>query len=171
LNPLKDDPSRSSEYCIKYITDLCLKLLAHPEVPGIHFYTLNLESSLKKILENINMTKNLEDTVMFPWQHNDIRLGDDVRPIFWATRPRSYLIRTSDWDDQPNGRWGSSSAASFGDLKDYHLFLLGKQRDKEELLSMWGRELKSVDDVADIFVCYLTGKDNIHGYKVRNFDC
>lgn len=165
LLPIKDE-TKIVDFGVKYITDLCLKLLEHPDVPGIHFYTLNVEKPLKRILGNLNMTKNLDDTVMFPWQHNDVRLGDDVRPIFWATRPRSYLIRTSEWDDLPNGRWGFSSSASFGDLKDYHLFLLGKQKDEEELLSMWGKELKSVKDVAEIFVCYLTGKDNKHGHKV-----
>ncbi|XP_020914597.1 methylenetetrahydrofolate reductase isoform X4 [Exaiptasia diaphana] len=165
LLPIKDE-TKIIDYGVKYTTELCQKLLAHPEVPGIHFYTLNVEKPLKRILGNLNMTKNLDDTVMFPWQHNDVRLGDDVRPIFWATRPRSYLIRTSEWDDLPNGRWGFSSSASFGDLKDYHLFLLGKQKDEDELLSMWGRELKSVKDVAEIFVCYLTGKDNKHGHKV-----
>lgn len=32
--------------------------------------------------------------------------GEDVRPINWSNRPKSYLSRTEEWDDFPNGRWG-----------------------------------------------------------------
>ena len=40
-----------------------------------------------------------------------------TRPIFWATRPKSYIHRTQEWDDFPNGRWGSSASPAFGELK------------------------------------------------------
>lgn len=33
------------------------------------------------------------------------RREEDVRPIFWASRPKSYIYRTRDWDEFPNGRW------------------------------------------------------------------
>lgn len=33
------------------------------------------------------------------------RRVEDVRPIFWASRPKSYIHRTQEWDDFPNGRW------------------------------------------------------------------
>lgn len=33
------------------------------------------------------------------------RREEDVRPIFWATRPKSYIYRTQEWDEFPNGRW------------------------------------------------------------------
>ncbi len=29
-----------------------------------------------------------------------------MRPINWANRPKSYLSRTEEWDEFPNGRWG-----------------------------------------------------------------
>jgi len=32
------------------------------------------------------------------------RKEETVRPIFWSNRPRSYLQRTSNWDEFPNGR-------------------------------------------------------------------
>lgn len=32
--------------------------------------------------------------------------GEDVRPINWSNRPKSYLSRTEEWDEFPNGRWG-----------------------------------------------------------------
>lgn len=33
------------------------------------------------------------------------RRVEDVRPIFWASRPKSYIYRTQEWDEFPNGRW------------------------------------------------------------------
>ena len=89
-----------------------------------------------------------------------------VRPIFWRCRPNSYVYRTSDWDEFPNGRWGNSSSPSFNDLKTYHLFYLKSRSTKDELLEQWGKELKDETDVWDIFNCYLTGTPNKSGVKV-----
>merc|ERR1719181_2221874 len=33
---------------------------------------------------------------------------EDVRPIFWANRPQSYIRRTQGWEDFPTGRYGSN---------------------------------------------------------------
>ncbi len=41
------------------------------------------------------------------------RKVEDVRPIFWASRPKSYIYRTQDWDDFPNGRWYMHRNVSF----------------------------------------------------------
>jgi len=58
-----------------------------------------------------------------PWKisANAKRQQEDVRPIFWSNRPKSYLVRTSSWDEFPNGRWGNSKSPAFGELSDYHL--------------------------------------------------
>ena len=40
------------------------------------------------------------------------RGDEDVRPINWANRPKSYIKRTVTWDEFPNGRWGKSSLKS-----------------------------------------------------------
>lgn len=103
-----------------------------------------------------------------PWKTcaNVKRSKEEVRPIFWASRFKSYIHRTAEWDEFPNSRWGDSAAASFGDLCDYHLFYLRNRMKKETLLKMWGEELNSVEDVCDIFVCYINGENNIYGKKV-----
>ena len=50
-------------------------------------------------------------------------LVEDVRPINWANRPQSYLLRTASWDDYPNGRWGDgrSPAVRYTTLCDVTL--------------------------------------------------
>ena len=61
-----------------------------------------------------------------PWKAppNPNRCKEDVRPIFWARRQKSYVYRTQTWNEFPNGRWGSSHSPAFGELKDYYLFYL-----------------------------------------------
>lgn len=61
---------------------------------------------------------------------------------------------------------GNSSSPAFGDLKDYYLFYLKSKCPKEELLQMWGTELTSEQSVFEVFVRYLSGEANQHGYKV-----
>ena len=36
---------------------------------------------------------------------------EEVRPIYWANRPRSYLSRTLHWDEFPNGQRPAPEAA------------------------------------------------------------
>jgi len=92
---------------------------------------------------------------------------EEVRPIFWNTRPNAYIHRTRHWDEFPNGRWGSSESPAFGELKDYYLFYLKSKSSKTELLQMWGETLESHQDVWDVFYCYLSKNSNKNGFKVN----
>lgn len=42
-----------------------------------------------------------------PWRPSamDQRSKEEVRPINWANRPKSYVLRTEDWDEFPNGNY------------------------------------------------------------------
>ena len=42
-----------------------------------------------------------------PWRPSTManREKEDVRPIFWANRPKSYVARTEGWDEFPNGKF------------------------------------------------------------------
>ena len=62
---------------------------------------------------------------------------------------------------------GDSSSPAFGDLKDYHLFFLRSRTSKSKLLSQWGHELRSEEDVWKVFKNFITGASNNHGVKVR----
>ena len=176
---MKDDTTAVMNYGINYAAEMCKQLFECGHVHGLHFYTLNRETSITEILQKAGMfpKEDEPDSSMrrLPWMQGPAhaRRGrmELVSPIFWTSRPRSYMIRTSNWDEFPNGRWGDSSAASFGELKDYHLVFLGTQKSKEDLLNMWGRQLNSPEDVFEVFVCYLTGKENRHGYKVCGVHC
>ena len=137
------------------------------QVFGLHFYTLNREVATMEILKGLGMWAESPQR-MLPWKlsANPKRCGEEVRPIFWSSRPKSYIHRTLSWDDFPNGRWGSSSSPAFGELSDYYLFYLKSKVKPEMQLKMWGKELGCEQDVFDVFVCYLTGQCNKSGVKV-----
>lgn len=103
-----------------------------------------------------------------PWKPsaNHKRSLEDVRPIFWRSRPKSYIYRTQTWDEFPNGRWGNSSSPAFGELKDYYLFYLRSSAKPQQLKAMWNETLTCEKDVFEVFECYISGKKNKNGVKV-----
>lgn len=167
ITSIKDNDEAIRKYGIDQAVDTCRMLLKSGLVTGLHFYTLNREVGVKEVLKQLGMWKE-NICRMLPWKQtaNHSRNEEEVRPIFWRCRPNSYVHRTSAWEEFPNGRWGDSRAASFNDIKTYHLFYLKSRSSKEELLKMWGEELSCEEDVWSVFVCYLTGKTNRYGVKV-----
>ena len=71
-----------------------------------------------------------------PWSTGK-RQGEEVRPIFWARRPLSYISRTRSWGEFPNGRWGDSESPAYGELTDYYLAFKRKQKT-DDRLKQWG---------------------------------
>ena len=116
----------------------------------LHFYTLNLERSVQVILDRLGIVPERAERVL-PWRSAAAvrRPKEDVRPIFWANRPKSYLARTQGWDEFPNGRWGDSGSPAFGDLADHHLAFRPVKPDVAK--DRWGRELGSIGQVRDVF--------------------
>lgn len=47
------------------------------------------------------------------------RRHETIRPIFWANRAKSYISRTENWDEYPNGRFGDARSPAYGDLDGY----------------------------------------------------
>jgi len=165
VEPIKHDDAAIKEFGIEYATKLCRELLAGG-VPGLHFYTLNREVVTEKILENLGFgtvwSHQKSDERALPWKKpaTDKRLKEDVRPIFWANRHKTYLARTADWDDFPNGRWGDSRSPAFGELTDYHLFLHQKTLKPAECRHLWGEQILDPRDAGKAFVKFLNGDIN-----------
>jgi methylenetetrahydrofolate reductase (NADPH) len=171
IMPIKDDSAAVRNYGVHLAVKMCKELFESGVVNGLHFYTLNREVAVIEILKQLGLW--CEDPLArkaLPWKRsaNSRRESEDVRPIFWASRPKSYIHRTQEWDDFPNGRWGSSESPAFGDLKDYYLFYLSVQSKPETRRVMWGEALDSVEDVHQVFECYITGLKNKNGIKVTS---
>ena len=57
----------------------------------LHFYTMNLEAAVVKIIKGLGILDRQKD---LPFKKSSKRLQEEVRPIFWAIKPKSYISRT-----------------------------------------------------------------------------
>ncbi|XP_069097355.1 methylenetetrahydrofolate reductase (NADPH) isoform X2 [Pleurodeles waltl] len=167
IEPIKDNDAAIRNYGIDLAVSMCREILDSGLVHGLHFYTLNREVATMDVLRRLGLWKE-DPRRPLPWavSAHPKRRVEDVRPIFWASRPKSYIYRTQEWDEFPNGRWGNSSSPAFGELKDYYLFYLKSKSPREELLKMWGEELMSEESVYEVFTSYISGEPNHGGHKV-----
>ena len=163
LEPIKYDDSSVINYGIDQASGMCQKLIENG-VPGIHFYTLNLENSVSAILKSLGLVSSQGIIKELPWRQSTSggrKTSEDVRPIYWSNRPVSYLTRTEIWDDFPNGRWGNIESPTFGELNQYHAIRAGSKSDKirAKRKKIWG-EPKTIKDITDVFVSFCKGKIN-----------
>lgn len=166
VNPLKGNDDAIRAYGVHQATQMIRELFISGYAPGIHFYTLNREVATTQIARNIGLWSDVKKPLPFRMSADPARTNEEVRPIFWTQRPKSYIHRTRHWDEFPNGRWGREDSPAFGDLKDYYLFYLASQSPKSELLNMWGETLETEQDVWDVFDCYIAKKPNKSGVMV-----
>ncbi|KAK8119386.1 methylenetetrahydrofolate reductase [Apiospora kogelbergensis] len=154
LESVKNDDAAVREVGKVLVADMCRKIVA-AGIPHLHFYTMNLAQATRLVLEELNWmpTTTRPRKHALPWKQS-LGLGrraEDVRPVFWRNRGKSYVARTQDWDEFPNGRWGDSRSPAFGELDAYGIGLTGTNESNRK---KWG-EPKSIRDVADLFVRYI----------------
>jgi methylenetetrahydrofolate reductase (NADPH) len=133
-------------------------MTAFQDSPNISSYTMNLEKATRMVIEELGLMPDMESPIEkpLPWRQSLglKRRDENVRPIFWRNRNRSYVARTQDWDEFPNGRWGDSRSPAFGELDAYGIGLKGSN---EHYRTVWG-EPESIKDVSELFVKYMKGK-------------
>lgn len=157
LDPVKNDDVAVREVGKVLVAEMCRKILA-AGIRHLHFYTMNLAQATRMLLEELDWmpSPNRPLKQALPWKQS-LGLGrreEDVRPIFWRNRNKSYVLRTQDWDEFPNGRWGDSRSPAFGELDAYGIGLTGTN---EENRKKWG-EPRTISDIAALFVKYLEKK-------------
>uniref|UniRef100_A0A0G4FJW1 methylenetetrahydrofolate reductase (NADH) n=1 Tax=Chromera velia CCMP2878 TaxID=1169474 RepID=A0A0G4FJW1_9ALVE len=156
LETIKDDDGAVKDFGVKLCIQMCKRLMKEGVCPGLHFYTLNLEVSVMRIVDGLELVADHVSSRALPWKRSvhPSRDKEEVRPIFWANRPKSYIKRTMEWDDFPNGRWGKIDSPAYGDG-----FVSASQNPDETSMShrrkMWGEDLASFDDVFRVFTCFI----------------
>lgn len=154
LEEVKDDEDQVKAFGVEVVSEMCEKLL-DKGVYGLHFYTLNLERSVSKIVEKLSVVKIDREA---PWLRPANRSQEWVRPINWSKRPKSYIERTTNWDDYPNGRWSDSSSPNYGFLYNgAQIQYTDKQR--ESLQVLWGTP-ETTQDIITVFLNFLNGTIN-----------
>ncbi|RUS32114.1 hypothetical protein BC938DRAFT_476248 [Jimgerdemannia flammicorona] len=155
LEPIKDDDAAVKEYGIKLAIEH-IQIMMDNGINGFHFYTFNLERSTRLILEGLGFVPAPENVKPLPWNPSlsKKRAKENVRPIFWKNRIKSYIQRTESWDEFPNGRWGDSRSPAFGELDGYGITL---KYTPAECLAMWGTPATS-DDISLLFAKFCRGE-------------
>ena len=118
---------------------------------------MNLEKATRMVLEDLDLMPDVSSPLQkpLPWRQSLglKRKDENVRPIHWRNRARSYVSRTQDWDEFPNGRWGDARSPAFGELDAYGIGLKGTNEHYQKL---WGKP-QSVKDISNLFVRYMQG--------------
>lgn len=157
LAPIKDNDEAVKDYGVQLGIEMCQQLM-DAGAPGLHFYTLNLERSVRRILDGLAELSTRVTRRELPWRPSTLskRSSETVRPIYWSNRPKSYVQRTAMWDEFPNGRWGSSESPAFGDLSESHF--ASSSIPLQERKDMWGEAPATAEDVRLTFVRYVRGE-------------
>ncbi|KAH9479434.1 Methylenetetrahydrofolate reductase 1 [Psilocybe cubensis] len=145
LEPVKNDDEKVREVGTRLVADMCRKILdADIGIRGLHFYTMNLEKGTKMLLEELNLVPRIETIKPLPWRQSltPNRRHETIRPIFWANRTKSYISRTENWDEYPNGRFGDSRSPAYGELDGYGVWI---KQTKEDALKLWGHPITFAD--------------------------
>ncbi|KAF9973915.1 hypothetical protein BGZ73_002814 [Actinomortierella ambigua] len=158
LEPIKEDDQAVKDYGVKLAIDMCREM-HEAGTRGFHFYTLNLEKSTRLILEGLAFVAPKQAVRPLPWNPSlsKKREKENVRPIFWKNRIKSYVSRTEAWDEFPNGRWGDSRSPAFGELDGYGTSL---KLSTKEARTQWGQPVTTAD-IARLFAEYCRGQGQV----------
>lgn len=118
---------------------------------------MNLATATRMVLEGLSLIPTLDQVhppLPFRPSLGFNRKDENVRPIFWKHRKASYVQRTQDWDEFPNGRWGDSRSPAFGEVDSYGIGLRGSN---ESNIKLYGQP-KTIRDVAKVFSRYMSGQ-------------
>merc|ERR1719327_18989 len=156
LEAVKDDAEKVKDMGVQIGIEQCKELM-EKGTPGLHFYTLNLESSVMRIVQGLGLVPDWTATRELPWKQSadKRRKVEDVRPIFWANRPGSYVRRTVTWDDFPNGRFGDRASPAYGDFGFVSYARDVGDKAAEARRKMWGECPKKPEDVNKVFVGFI----------------
>ncbi|KAG0633503.1 methylenetetrahydrofolate reductase-domain-containing protein [Tuber brumale] len=155
LEPVKNDDVAVRDIGRNLMVELCQKII-DAGILHLHFYTMNLATATRMCLEGLGLAPSLEErTKALPFRPSLglNRKEENVRPIFWKNRHMSYVQRTQEWDEFPNGRWGDSRSPAFGELDAYGIGLRGSN---EANIKIYGHP-KTIRDLGELVKQYLTG--------------
>ncbi|KAJ2834390.1 methylenetetrahydrofolate reductase 1 [Coemansia sp. 'formosensis'] len=127
-----------------------VKRLRAAGVCGVHFTTLNLESTVMRVLHALG-TEPLRRPA--PTRALTAARAEPGTTAVAAAAPVGAASAPGAWDDFPNGRWGDARSPAFGDLGAY-ASTYGAAPPR--LDGAWGAPT-GVGDVTALFVGYVEG--------------
>lgn len=160
LQSLAEDRKAVREFGNRHVVALMKDLMA-AGVNVLHLHTLNLEAVIRSVLQDVGLCgPGAGARRKLPWRPSGdaARRAEDVRPIYWANRPASYLQRTAGWEHYPSGRWGSAPAErAFCEVAP-ELVEAAVVDSVEERRAMWFENPVHHGDVWEVFARYVEGR-------------
>ncbi|KAH8928371.1 MTHFR-domain-containing protein [Atractiella rhizophila] len=177
LEPIAGNDAKVKEYGISLAIST-IRTLWDQGIRGFHFCTLNLERSVKKVLEGLEWVDEEEQTsstlspVPIKQQtngtpaihHDESSLSVSPRDAIRETRNRRASITMMEddprqegkttWDEFPNGRFGDARSPAYGEIDGWGVSL--KMPQRTEATKLWGSP-ETESDISDIFISYLKG--------------
>jgi methylenetetrahydrofolate reductase (NADPH) len=145
LHPIKGNEEAVKELGITYLCEMMEKILQSKTCLGFHFYTLNLEKSVTKILHRLNLVPSPPTAKV------------EAAPVNIPMEP--YMTGSkSEWDDFPNERWGDERSPAFGNLINEVWYSSLENTEIGKELIERSHLIKSEGDVFQIFVDFCEGK-------------
>ncbi|KAL5529588.1 hypothetical protein ACEPAG_5573 [Sanghuangporus baumii] len=179
LEPIRHDDQKVKDYGVTLAMEMIQKLVNDGDVKGVHFCTLNLERSVRKVLEGLQwvggsprITNRLiidgdvtphgpPEFVINPADAANT-FSDKLKTIPLPEVPepgKGEVVSASTWDEFPNGRFGDFKSPAFGLQSDPWNSgapnILGVSR--AEALAQWGSP-KDTSDLTDLFLAHLHSK-------------
>ncbi|EIW69857.1 hypothetical protein TREMEDRAFT_38541 [Tremella mesenterica DSM 1558] len=174
LEPIRTDDAAVKRYGAKLATQMVRRLLSSSLVPGVHFCTLNLEKSVRTILENLGWSAESNQLKSSPLpRHNQLIDDDDVvagtkQPAApglsispseashlaqWGLKNKALppAPKKDSWDEYPNGRFTDVRSPAYGEIDGWGS---GLKITPAQALKDWGVPINS-EDLSDLFCRYL----------------
>lgn len=172
LEPIKTNDAAVKQYGASLATEMVKKLMTSKLVPGVHFCTLNLEKSVRTILENLqwNAKKQHDSIHSSPVsRHNQLiseealEMDDGAEKVPLAvsaadvaqwvknTRELSAIGGEPSWDEFPNGRFTDVRSPAYGEIDGWGN---GLKITPAQALKEWGTPA-NFDDLSGMFTRYL----------------
>ncbi|KAI5117470.1 hypothetical protein M0805_007175 [Coniferiporia weirii] len=182
IEPLRHDDQKIKDFGVTLAADMIKRLIDDGDVKGVHFCTLNLERSVRRVLEilqwvggssgtgnkliidsvDINAQQSApSDLTINPADANQTATDKlTTRPLPEIQEPgKGEVNHASTWDEFPNGRFGDFKSPAFGTQSDPWNAGLGNGLgiSRTEAISLWGSP-KSVEDLTELFLSHLHSK-------------
>ncbi|KAI0988277.1 hypothetical protein GJ496_003316 [Pomphorhynchus laevis] len=142
---------------------ICEQIIRSGLITGFYFVTHNQRNCTDSILKKLHFWPNKKPKRQMPWRQSAKTqrfYNESVRPIFWSARVKSYLHKTSSWEQFPNGRWNNMNITSLSNVTDHQLAYHHWNVSNATLLNQWGHDLSSEREVWDVFVSFLQKSKN-----------
>ncbi|GAB5585370.1 methylenetetrahydrofolate reductase 1 [Umbelopsis nana] len=141
LNDIKADDQAVKDYGVKLAADMVSELYHKHKINSFHFSTLNLEKSVRLILQELDFLPK----------------GANTQQLVNGNTPKSSALlaevhRAETWDEFPNGRYGDSRSPAFGD----NTYGAGVVLPTSKASSIWGHPT-TANDITELFISYING--------------